>query len=82
MFFSGDKKKRLVERAAEVDRQAAARPYEPVRVDPEVAEHMGAFVEDAVDPRDFLSLEPGALDDIMGLGLFGPGRKSGKREGK
>jgi hypothetical protein len=73
-----NKPKTLIERADEIDRQITESPFEPVEVESDLAEHMGAFAEDAVGVNDFMSLEPGVLDDFYGRGIF---RSKNKRPG-
>jgi hypothetical protein len=61
-FLFDDAKKRRAAKIAAVERALAADPAAGVEVDPETAESMGAFVEDAVGLDDFYRLEPGSLD--------------------
>jgi hypothetical protein len=70
IVLSSAKKKSLILAAEETDRLVALSPFEPVEVEPELAEPMGAFREEAVDLEDFASLEPGVLDDLFGRGVF------------
>ena len=52
--------------AQAIDRQASASPGLGIPVDPDVADYMGAFEEDAVSPRDlgeFDDLESGGNSD-------------------
>jgi hypothetical protein len=63
MFFGKNKKKKkLNQMALEVEQRANANPYEPIEVDDELAEFMGAFEEKAISLDDFYELEPGVFD--------------------
>jgi hypothetical protein len=74
MFFR-NKKRALMGRAHELEAMALANPYGGLEVDPDLAEHMGAFVEEAVDPEDFYELEPGLIDAWLALDCPGDGER-------
>ncbi|MDR3135678.1 MAG: hypothetical protein LBU69_06260, partial [Deltaproteobacteria bacterium] len=80
MFWKDNKRKGLMRRAQELEERSFLRPYEPCEVDAELAEHMGAFREDAVEPDDFYELEKGVIDGLLG-GRAEPGDYCGLGKG-